>query len=604
MKKLTAFFLSIMIILSCAVTAFAAETEKKESGFVTANLETGTGDNDYARIMLEKYPEAAEYIANELMNNYSKYIGGSSIDVKKFNIPSSESSAVYKAVVNEYTELVHVNPTKISWSSSSGIVSSYRPTFLFSTASEAKAAIEAVDEKVEEYTAAVKDNWDDLHKARYLHDMLATQIVYTNTNNDIEHAAYGALVNSKAVCQGYSHAYGLLLKRCGVDSTIVISSQMNHEWNMVKIDGKFYQVDVTWDDPTEDTLGYVEHTYFLLSDSAFSSDGNHYGWSGEDAVDTTYDNAWWQDIDTAIYYDSDNAKEYYIKKGDNNKGYFTARDENSGEENTLYTIDKYWMVKTGEYAGQGYYWTNCYSQLSQYKDYFYFNDIDSVYKMSFSDETPEKLFTVENEYDIYGLNTTFDGILNYTIKGSPSDADVVYTYELKVDINKLIDAELEIDAEDSFFNEFGITTPQSGYNGLNLLGVQKKNDEENNSMRFVSLISSDVLKNVKEYGYVFTRTSKNTDTAKENAGKLTLENGLKCDCTGTVNSMTGDYGSGDFNASSYKYVTAAVNNISEDKAIVARLYVIDNDGITHYGSYIDSENSAWDGCAARLGDLG
>ena len=67
--------------------------------------------------------------------------------------------------------------------------------------------------------------------------------------------------------------------------------------------------------------------------------------------------------------------------------------------------------------------------------------------------------------------------------------------------------------------------------------------------------------------------------------------------------MTGDWGSSDLDTTSYKYVTAAINNITGGKAIVARLYVIDNDGLAHYGTYIDSNNNKWQGCAARLSDL-
>lgn len=593
--------LALLIIISCAATAFAAQTDKKKSGVETVNLETAVGTGNYGLKMLEKYPEAINYIASELRDNYSKYIGGSSIDVSRFNIPDDDAVDIYRAVVNEFTELIHVNPTTISRSYDKGITTGFRPVFLFDTVDEVKAAFKAVNKRVKKFTAGVNDEWDDLHKARYLHDMLATQAEYTDTSDDIEHSAYGALVNSKAVCQGYTHAYGLLLKTCGVDSTIVVSSKMKHEWNMVKIGGNFYHVDVTWDDPTEDDRGYVEHTYFMLSDSAFSSDEQHYGWSAVDADDTTYDNMWWKDVTRVIYYID--GKEYYIKKGDEVKGLLTERNENSGEETTLYTIDKYWMVKTGDYAGQDYYWTNCYSQLAYYDGYFYFNTPDSICKIALGDETPETVFTAENEYDIYGLNITFDSYLNYDIKPDVATKGTVYSYDLKSGIERILDTELEIDENDTNYSAFGITKPDEDYTGLNLLGIQKKSDEEETSMRFVSIISSEVLKNVKEYGYVFTSTSKETASAKELASKLTVENGHKFECTGTTNTMTGDWGSSDLDATPYKYVTAAINNITGGKAIVARLYVIDNDGLAHYGTYIDSSNSKWQGCAARLSDL-
>ena len=41
---------------------------------------------------------------------------------------------------------------------------------------------------------------------------------------------------------------------------------MNHIWNLIKIDGKWYHVDVTWDDPIMDKPGRVKHDNFLRSD--------------------------------------------------------------------------------------------------------------------------------------------------------------------------------------------------------------------------------------------------------------------------------------------------------------------------------------------------
>lgn len=623
MKKITAIILALMIALSCGANAFAAETGKKNTDADLVNIETGTGNGKSAREMIEKYPEAAEYIANELMYNYRSYYNnivvrgerrylGSEIYVDSYNIPRSEGAALYQAVVNEYFGLVHVNPIyEKDDDYNYNYIVFYRPTFLFRTADEAEAAIKKAEKSVRKLISGVKDSWDDFHKALYLHDTLATQTEYVDTNDNIEHAAYGALVNGEAVCQGYSHAYGLLLKRCGIKSSVVTSNQMGHEWNIVKVNGNFYHVDVTWDDPTYDTLGYVRHEYFLLSDSAINdpdyadedTDDGHYLWNAVDADDTTYDSGmWWRDLKTAIYYDSDREVEYYVKPYNNFFGKIMERDVNTGDETELYLVKDPWFLKDGGEIDNQHAWSNN-TKLSYYEGYLYFNTPSTIYRMK-PGEAPEEVFTKDDFYDIFGFRITPDGHLNYSINENPNVPDVIYTYDLKSGADRLIDTELEIDAGDTNFALFGIEEPASGYNGLNLLGIQKKSADENDSMRFISLISSEVLKNAREYGYVFTATSKSTDIAKQNAGKLTIENGHKYDCTGTLNSMTGEYGSADLDGSSYKYVTAAMNNITGDKAVVARLYVIDNDGFTHYGTYIDSSDVKWDGCAARLSELG
>ena len=98
-------------------------------------------------------------------------------------------------------------------------------------------------------------------------------------------SAYGAIVTdrmsdgkktAKAVCEGYSRAFNLLLSRTGIESTLVSGTfgGGRHMWNAVRIDGKWYNVDVTTCD-TEDELGYF---LFNVTDSAMK---NAYKWDAD-----------------------------------------------------------------------------------------------------------------------------------------------------------------------------------------------------------------------------------------------------------------------------------------------------------------------------------
>ena len=62
-----------------------------------------------------------------------------------------------------------------------------------------------------------------------------------------------------------------------------------HQWNMVCIDGTWYHVDVTWDDPTPDqgTHGEVSREHFLRSDDSMRALG-YYGWSAEHEAPSDY----------------------------------------------------------------------------------------------------------------------------------------------------------------------------------------------------------------------------------------------------------------------------------------------------------------------------
>lgn len=596
MKKLIAIFLILSLFASLCICAEGAEVKLYETaadvGFAPTGLDSGLS----APEVIDMYPEAAEYIAEEL-KDYRNHIDGTPINVSKYGIDTTYGSDLFMAVVIENPDLFYV-PTSPSYTGyvNSTTILRYNPSYLFSDADELDAAVEEVEESVDYYLSGVEESWTDIQKARYLHDMIATQCSYAPlpSDNEMIYTAYGVLAERSAVCQGYSLAYELLLDRVGIESTMISSSSMNHAWNMVKLDGNYYHTDVTWDDPTADNLGRAQHSYFMLSESAFASDGKHYGWEGNlEANDTTYDNAWWKDVDAAIYIiDGD---EYYIKK-DGYLGTLTKRND-AGEEEVLSANTSFWNVYGNPYS----YYTSSYSFLSCYGGYLYYNDRDNIYKVAPDSDAPETVFERNTDYYIYGFNITPDGNLNYTVKEKPSDENDIYSIELPNELEELTSLPVNVDDEDTNFEKFKLAKTDN-YTGNTILGVQRMS-QGRNGMRFVAMLSSTVLKNAKEYGYVLSKTSKTTQEAKENSEILTVDNGYKLDCTGTSNSMTDGYGTSDLSGTKYKYMLAAVNNITDDNAVVARFYVIDKNNVPHYGIYIDSNGDTWNGCAARLSEL-
>lgn len=110
-----------------------------------------------------------------------------------------------------------------------------------------------------------------------LHDALAKSITYQESDN--AHNAYGALVEGKAVCEGYARAFQYLLYQSGIQCLIAEGSSINpstglsegHAWNVVRIDGRYYHVDLTWDDP-DDTNTPVMYAYFNLTTVQINED--------------------------------------------------------------------------------------------------------------------------------------------------------------------------------------------------------------------------------------------------------------------------------------------------------------------------------------------
>ena len=127
--------------------------------------------------------------------------------------------------------------------------------------------------------------------------------------------AYGALVEKKPVCQGYSYAFKAALDQLGIPCECIIETESDgslHMWNRVKIGSSWYNVDVTHDDPlkagTATDFGYAytpRTTFFLKSDAYFratpDTSGNisfHVNFTPNVAgTDTSYDKASWASYD-------------------------------------------------------------------------------------------------------------------------------------------------------------------------------------------------------------------------------------------------------------------------------------------------------------------
>ena len=108
-------------------------------------------------------------------------------------------------------------------------------------------------------------NGSDYSKALWLHDWLLEQLDYDNSLK--WSSAESALTRSSGTCQAYERAYAKLLSAAGIENAETRDTYDGHTWNAMKLDGKWYQVDCTWDDSSENYYNFNrKHLYFVLSD--------------------------------------------------------------------------------------------------------------------------------------------------------------------------------------------------------------------------------------------------------------------------------------------------------------------------------------------------
>ncbi len=134
----------------------------------------------------------------------------------------------------------------------------------------------------------INDHQSDYDKVRSLHDYLKSSIEYdsaaaasqrVNDRNIAEaHNIVGALIKHKCVCEGFAKAFKLLCDKIGLECWVVSGTGSSsigsgpHAWNMVKINGYYHHVDVTWDNQYASSSTVPNYGYMNLSDEEISKD--------------------------------------------------------------------------------------------------------------------------------------------------------------------------------------------------------------------------------------------------------------------------------------------------------------------------------------------
>ena len=361
-----------------------------------------------------------------------------SLDISQYRISAETLWEIYPQVVNENPELFFVQGGCV-YQMMGGIVSNVLPDYLWGEevvnelTEEQKSQIRqkqtALEQVVNGILAQVDPDWSDLEKALFLHDYLATHAQYDETLQIRD--AYTILVEGTGVCQAYTLAYRLLLNRVNITSGTVTSTSLNHIWNILLIDGNWYHVDVTWDDPTEDRIGQSQHVYFCLSEDKLkaTNNGAHTAPDFKYSLnvktdDKTFDNYYWANVDSAFV--PLNGKWYYLLY---QSGLMQTADPKQ-EGSLKKQINTVWYV----WMNGSDYWLGLYSGLSRYNDTLIYNTPDAVYSYdpeNAKEEQAVHTLTPAERSEGYIYGTVVDGnVLRYAVQQNPNHSMSTYTHKL------------------------------------------------------------------------------------------------------------------------------------------------------------------------------
>jgi hypothetical protein len=217
---------------------------------------------------------------------------------------------VINAVLGDNPSVIYFNKTKIEIEES---IIEKRVKFtgicLKPQADQMNMSLEVTANLIASSIRAISN--DDYALLVNLYEFLQKNVRYDNEEmkassrgiimNPSSHNAYGALVNKLAVCDGFSAAFALLSQKLGFDCMLVIgdsvfdSSSVKHAWNIIRLQGESYHMDVTWDTRKYNDIEVYSYSYFAVADGDIASD-----------------HTWDREIAPVC---SDDSLDYYVKNG-------------------------------------------------------------------------------------------------------------------------------------------------------------------------------------------------------------------------------------------------------------------------------------------------
>ncbi len=145
----------------------------------------------------------------------------------------------------------------------------------------------------------------EFEKIKKIHDVLVNNLEYDETTKKTNNRnIYGGLIEKSVVCEGYAKTFKYVLDALNIPCVIIYGEGTNeqektesHSWNYVKINEKWYAVDVTWDDPTININNVaqnitisdkIKYKYFLKGSETFLKQHKEIGTITENGMEFKY----------------------------------------------------------------------------------------------------------------------------------------------------------------------------------------------------------------------------------------------------------------------------------------------------------------------------
>lgn len=231
---------------------------------VATMAQVGSWD-ELLRVFYDAYAATASYVEFELVNGFT------------FD--------PYVDLQESYTELQRQDPIYVGSVEQWGIstVGSQQRVYITYTmdVEELIRVKEATEALVEEAVSHIDtEGKSDYELVCAVNEYLCDTVYYPPTEPyaPMTHTAYGAFADGVAVCEGYACAAKLMLNELGILCDIQVGECIGgggHAWNLVQLDGQWYQMDVTWNDGGLDRTDYLLVTDDYMRKSRMWDESNY-----------------------------------------------------------------------------------------------------------------------------------------------------------------------------------------------------------------------------------------------------------------------------------------------------------------------------------------
>jgi len=296
LKRSVKFIVIIIILFGCFYykddiikffVAPAKKTENKEIKIPESNeYKLSFGEYEYVQLTDNFVPDSKQDILNIVYTTLN-----SGWDSFTFYCPESYTTCVddVTSITNNNETLSNINNYVHPYNSFKTIETNY------STSGEvtlnihklySDTSIKLVNEKVDEiYNSLINDGMSERDKIKTIHDYIINNTEYDDEKIDgvtklYSNSARGVLLDGYGICSGYTDAMAIFLNKMGIQN-IKVSSQ-KHIWNLVFIEGKWQNLDLTFDDPTpspDNGEDILIDDYFLIDTKTMQeidTSGQHY----------------------------------------------------------------------------------------------------------------------------------------------------------------------------------------------------------------------------------------------------------------------------------------------------------------------------------------